>query len=113
MSSNRRLHAQVRERIERALCGRSVSWLAAASGVPQSTLASQMAKPKFSLDVLVRVARALEEDLAYFLSTEQKTHHAPSAQCVLSDLEAVIEKWRTRTAMPPAGTGRKVGNGLP
>ena len=54
-------------RIELGLGDRSWSWLSRATGVPQSTLASQVAKPKFSVHVLLRVASVLERDVNYFL----------------------------------------------
>ena len=67
---SRELHTHIRERIELALGGRSWSWLARTAGVPQSTLASQAAKPKFSVHVLLRVAAALERDVYCFLPKE-------------------------------------------
>ena len=56
MNLSRELHTYIRMRIELAL--------------PQSTLASQAAKPKFSVHVLLRVASALERDVNYFLPKE-------------------------------------------
>lgn len=53
--------------MQAALKDRSWNWLAQESGVPQSTLATQLGKPKFSVDVLVRVSVALGKDIAYFL----------------------------------------------
>ena len=61
------LHAHIRTRIELALGSRSWSWLSRTAGVPQSTLASQAAKPKFSVHVLLGVAAALEKDVNYFV----------------------------------------------
>lgn len=59
----RELHVQVRRNIESALDGRSWSWLAGEIGVPQSTLAGQVCKPRFSLEVVWRIARVLDLDL--------------------------------------------------
>lgn len=56
------LHWRVKTRISRALGDRSWKWLAKEIGVPQSTLASQVAKPKFSLEVVWRIACALDLD---------------------------------------------------
>ena len=67
MCTTKELHRHIRSRIELALAGRSWSWLSRTADVPQSTLASQAAKPKFSVHVLLRVASALERDLNYFL----------------------------------------------
>ncbi len=55
----RALHVHVKERIERELDGRSWSWLAQEIGVPQSTLAGQVCKPKFSLEVVWRISKVL------------------------------------------------------
>ncbi len=45
--SSRRLHGAIRRRIEAYLSGRTWSWLADASGVPQSTLSNQVNRPRF------------------------------------------------------------------
>ena len=67
MGNGRDLHTHIRTRIEFALDGRSWSWLARKCGVPQSTLASQKGKPRFTLGVLVSVANALERPITDFL----------------------------------------------
>jgi hypothetical protein len=54
-------------RIQLALGRRSWSWLARQASIRQSTLASQAAKPKFSVVTLVQVARALDRPIGYFL----------------------------------------------
>ena len=96
MRSGRRIHAHIKSRIEAALCGRSVQWLTEESGVPQSTLAGQMASPKFSLDVLLKVAAALEEDITYFLPDEVLAAPRPPLDDTLSKIEATIGAWRKR-----------------
>lgn len=101
MLSSRRLHEHIRDRIKSALYGRPVKWLAKEAGVPQSTLARQMARPKFSLDVLLRVARTLEKDFAFFLSWETP-NSVPAAGWMLADLEEVGEKWRRRLDLDKA-----------
>lgn len=53
-------HVEIRTRIETMLRGRTWRWLAQASGVPPSTLSNQLARPKFTIDVLYRLAEALE-----------------------------------------------------
>ena len=68
----RELHGHIRSRIELALGNRSWSWLSRATGVPQSTLSSQAAKPKFSVDVLVAVADALGREVSYFLPSPDR-----------------------------------------
>lgn len=61
------IHAYIRRQIERELEDRSWAWLAHEADVPQSTLATQVGRPRFSIAVLVQVARVFEKDLAYFL----------------------------------------------
>ena len=73
MNRSRELHTHIRMRIELGLGDRSWSWLSRAADVPQSTLASQAAKPKFSVQVLLRVASALERDVNYFLPDTMRT----------------------------------------
>lgn len=62
-----RVHQHILTRVELALGRRTWSWLAREAGIPQSTLATQAGKPRFSIGVLVSVARALEKDISYFL----------------------------------------------
>lgn len=57
------LHSRVKEKIGKALGDRSWKWPAMQIGVPQSTLASQASKPKFSLEVVGRIACVLDLDL--------------------------------------------------
>lgn len=58
----RTLHLYVRERILSVLGDRPLKWLASSAGVPTSTLSAQLLRPKFSLEVVVRVADALGLD---------------------------------------------------
>lgn len=62
-----RIHQHILGRVEEALGRRTWSWLAREAGIPQSTLATQAGKPRFSIGVLVSIARALEKDMSYFL----------------------------------------------
>ncbi len=66
LNNANQLHTYIRARIEQALGGRSWNWLSRTAGIPQSTLASQVAKPRFSVDVLLLVATALEKDLNHY-----------------------------------------------
>lgn len=68
----RALHVNLKSRIEAALGERSWKWLADQIGVPQSTLASQVCKPKFSLEVVWRIARVLRLDLQELLGLPQR-----------------------------------------
>jgi len=63
----RELHAHIRDEIARHLGRRSWSWLAREAGVPRSTLITQASRPKFSVEVLVRVADALGHEVSSFL----------------------------------------------
>ena len=101
MWNSRRVHEHIRTQIEGALCGRSVKWLAEEGGVSQSTLTAQMARPKFSLDVLLKVAPALREDIAYFLPHEVLASPPPPADEALRAIEAIIEAWREQAPGSP------------
>ena len=62
----RELHEFILDQIERRLHGRSWAWLAREADLPRSTLMTQKRLPKFSVEVVVRVAETLEcgfEDL--------------------------------------------------
>lgn len=63
----RELHRFVRAQVIRRLGSRTWKWLAHRSGIPPSTLSSQVSRPKFSLEVVVRIAHALGEDPASLL----------------------------------------------
>ena len=71
--TDRTLHAEIRTRIKSELGGRPWSWLAQASGVPPWTLSNQVNRPRFSLDVLARIAVALEKDLRDLLPSCSKS----------------------------------------
>ncbi len=53
-------------RIELALDGRTWAWLARTSGTPKSTLATQAAIPRFSVEVLAKVSSALGREIEWF-----------------------------------------------
>lgn len=59
----RAMHIHMKAMIQDALGTRSWTWLAEQIGVPQSTLAGQVSKPRFSLDLAWRIARVLNLDL--------------------------------------------------
>lgn len=63
----RTVHARILASVERALGERSWQWLSEQAGIPQSTLSTQVGKPKFSLDVLYRICCALDLDLSEVL----------------------------------------------
>lgn len=73
--TGRLLHYRIRERAVRALAGRSWAWLASEAGIPQSTLSTQLAKPKFSVETLCRIARVLELDLNDLLLVPTDRRH--------------------------------------
>lgn len=94
---DRELHAHIKRRIQRELRGRSWSWLADASGIPQSTLAGQSARPKFSLDVLVRIAATLGRSPSYFLppQTDAGGRSDPTqAEAALKRIQSVLEDFQ-------------------
>lgn len=67
MTTDRHVHRHIKAHIEKELGDRSWNWLAEESGIPQSTLAGQASRPKFSLDVLLRIASALHRPPSDFL----------------------------------------------
>jgi hypothetical protein len=64
--TDRDLHLFIRQRIAIALAGRSWAWLAREAGLPQSTLAIQAAKPKFSIPVLWRISIVLRRRIDWY-----------------------------------------------
>ena len=99
MNHTRQLHTHIRMKIELALGGRSWNWLSRTAGVAQSTLASQATKPKFSVQVLVGVAAALEKDVNYFLPEELKAESGGSAsEDVIDRIADII--WHARRGDP-------------
>ena len=100
MNPSRELHTHIRMRIELGLGNRSWSWLSRTAGVPQSTLASQAAKPKFSVHVLLRVASALERDVNYFLPEAMRPEPGGgAAEDAIDRIADIIS--RTRHGAPP------------
>ena len=101
-ATDREIHEYVRDRIRQALGGRSWAWLAQASGVPASTLSNQVNRPKFSLGVLVRIARALDHDPAYFLpvSGNDDTPASEEVGELVVQVERLLEQIRRRTGGP-------------
>ena len=59
-------HRVIRDRIALALDGRSVRWLARKTGIPNSTLAWQMKKPRFDVESLFKIAAALQREVGDF-----------------------------------------------
>ena len=94
MNHPRQLHTHIRMRIELALGSRSWNWLSRTAGVPQSTLASQASKPKFSVYVLLRVAAALEKDVNYFLPEELRAEPGGGAEDAIDRIADIIAQAR-------------------
>jgi transcriptional regulator with XRE-family HTH domain len=88
----RELHGYIRQQIERRLGGRSWKWLAEEAGVARTTLITQAARPRFSVEVLVRVAGALERDVAYFLPQDHDQPSVERARKALHELERYLQK---------------------
>ena len=65
--TRREFHSVIRDRIALALDGRSVRWLARRTGIPNSTLAWQMKKPRFDVESLFKIAAALQREVGDFL----------------------------------------------
>lgn len=65
--TGRALHRHLLDAFEEARGMRTWVSLAREAGVPQSTLATQLSRRKFSLDVACRLARVLDLDLGRLL----------------------------------------------
>lgn len=92
---SREIHANVRSKIVHALRGRSWNWLAERSRVPQSTLARQAAHPKFSVEVLWRVAQVLDVDIGYFFPTGRERDVNDDVQA-LRKINEIASRWAER-----------------
>ena len=64
-------HARIVDRIDELLGGRSWSWLARETQVPQSTLSDQKRR-WFSESVLARIARVFGVDPGFLLAPEEE-----------------------------------------
>ena len=98
MLTGRALHLFIRDRITEALGHRTYTCLAEKSGVPHSTLSGQLCKPKLSLDVLVRVASALERHPADFLplgSARVSREPPQKVAAILGDLADIIRTYES------------------
>jgi len=94
-SERRSIHVLALGRIESALNGRPWSWLSEKSGVPQSTLSAQINRPKFTVDVLVAIADALEMSVADLLAPEgYDAGGQRELQQLLNRLEQLIRETR-------------------
>lgn len=80
MLQAREYHLRVRQKVLEALGDRSWKWLSEQSGVPQSTLSTQVTRPRFSIEVLLRLAAALEKDVSFFLIAETPSSSAEDAE---------------------------------
>lgn len=89
----RELHRFILERIELALGRRSWRWLSDETGIPQSTLATQRSKPKFSVDVLIAIANALDRPVTYFLPEAEHLEIGPAVDA-LEQIQRIIESAR-------------------
>jgi len=94
------LYAHVREKLRIALGDRTWKWLAEASGIPPSTLSSQMTRPKFSLDVLVRVAHTLGKEVSHFLPDQAVSASGQSQEALLDELEKLVSGARRQVGDP-------------
>ena len=104
--TGRNLHLFVRSRIELALGSRHWKWLAKESGVPASTLSTQMNRPKITLDVLVRVTAALDRPVSFFLP-DHSDETSALQRGLVDELEALVRQVR-RTLVSPSFTTSEI-----
>jgi len=89
----RLIHEFIRDRIQTVLGERSWAWLARESGLPQSTLATQKAIPKFSVATLLAVSEALEVPPSYFFPPRPTVLPDPDPERdLLDELEDLIRR---------------------
>ena len=69
---DKKLQRFIFARIELALDGRTWAWLARTSGTPKSTLATQAAIPRFSVEVLAKVSSALGREIGWFFPNTRR-----------------------------------------
>ena len=70
---------------------RSWTWLARQAAVPKSTLFTQKARPKFSVEMLVAIAHALDRPVTYFLPQEDEMTGVPSTDA-LAEIRRILRK---------------------
>lgn len=88
----RELHQFILDRLEQRLGDRSWSWLARASGVPRTTLVTQASRRRFSVEVLVKVATALDEDVGHFLPSDDRASDRAEAEAALRRLKRFVRE---------------------
>ena len=104
--NGKELHEHLLGRIEFALDGRTWSWLARKSGLPKSTLHTQSAVPRFSIEVLARVAVALRRDIGWFFPPEVRRENELSITSVASALKVLVEHKVIRVDRSPLRSTR-------
>jgi len=93
--NRRELHEELVRRVEAELSGRPWSWLAQETAIPQSTLAGQVSRRRFSLDALLRIAQALGCPLAHFIPGESDSSSPPPPfQEAVRRLDAAVRDLR-------------------
>ncbi len=87
-------HEFILAQIDRALGRRTWAWLARKSGVPRSTLMTQSANLRFSIDVLTSVATALGRPISYFFPPGLSSADGAgrSAQHLLDRIKSMIAR---------------------
>lgn len=88
----RDIHQFILARVIQCLGERSWAWLARTSGVPRTTLMTQVSRRKFSIEVLLKVSKALGEPVTYFLpDAQQRDSDVASARRTLRLLEKYLD----------------------
>jgi hypothetical protein len=96
----RTLHEYVLAQVGRRLGGRSWAWLAREAEVPRSTLMTQKARPKFTVEVVVRVADALRCEVGDLMPRPTSVER-PDAIRLLQELHTLLQD--ARRDEPKAG----------
>lgn len=99
---DRELHLHIRNRLLEALGDRSWNWLSEQIHVPQSTLSTQVTKPRFSLETVARAARVLRRPTSWFLPDGADLTVEAAAEAYY-ELESVVLFARESSATERSG----------
>lgn len=91
MTETKPTYPDIYGRLVRTLGHRDQAWLARESGVPESTISTQLRSKRFSLDTLLRYAEALEVDVGWLIRGPLDGEVAPEkAREIVGELDRLL-----------------------
>ena len=103
------LQKHIYGQVLRALSGRPWTWLARKAGVPQSTLATQVSKCRFSVAVLWRISVALERPIEWFFPGASGMNHcACGLRTTIARIARIVEEATLREVGLAKGPARTI-----